>query len=382
MLLKQLLLAAGLSFFVLSSMAQTDSNRLRISLLTCTPGTELYSTFGHTAIRVTDSSRNSDIVYNYGTFNFDDDGFYLKFVQGKLNYYLSAEYFDDFRYLYQQENRGITEQVFRLSASSKQRLQKALEDNLLPGNRFYKYDFFFDNCTTRARDMLFAFSDTTVSLKATMPQGTRFRQAIHAYLDKNHNYWSKLGIDLLLGAPTDRVMTAKDMQFLPDNLMAAVDSCNQNKMLLSGKADLYTLPKSVTAKTLFTPLVFFCLLLAVIAALGFSKNKFIQHFLQGFDGLLFFLTGLLGIILAYMTTATDHTMCRNNYNLLWAWPTHLAVAFFTASRKKWVLLYFKITAAAMAAVLLSWFFLPQQMNPALLPVILLLIYRCIKKIYQ
>ncbi|MGB4844981.1 MAG: DUF4105 domain-containing protein, partial [Ferruginibacter sp.] len=137
------------SFLIFNPVSAQDSSRLRISLLTCTPGEELYSTFGHSAYRVIDSTSLTDIVYNYGTFNFDDDGFYLKFVQGKLLYYVSAEYFTDFKYLYQSTNRGITEQVLNLSAAEKISMQRFLNNNLKEENKYYKYDFFFDNCTTR-----------------------------------------------------------------------------------------------------------------------------------------------------------------------------------------------------------------------------------------
>ena len=102
--------------------AQSDSCRLRISLLTATPGEELYSTFGHSALRVTDSVNQSDIVFNYGTFNFEESGFYTKFVRGKLRYYLSREYFKDFVYAYQMEGRGMTEQVLNLSCAEKNRM--------------------------------------------------------------------------------------------------------------------------------------------------------------------------------------------------------------------------------------------------------------------
>ncbi|MBK7884362.1 MAG: DUF4105 domain-containing protein [Chitinophagaceae bacterium] len=119
-----------------------DSSHLRISLLTCTPGEELYSTFGHSALRVIDSSSVTDVVYNYGTFNFDDDGFYLKFVQGKLMYYIAAGIFEAFIYEYQIENRGITEQVLNFSAAEKTIIQQALNNNLKEENKYYKYDFF------------------------------------------------------------------------------------------------------------------------------------------------------------------------------------------------------------------------------------------------
>jgi hypothetical protein len=99
--------------------AQNDSCHLRISLLTCTPGKELYSTFGHSAVRISDSASNSDIVYNYGTFNFDEPGFYAKFIRGKLSFYLSTDDFDSFIYSYQEEKRGITEQVLNLTCTEK-----------------------------------------------------------------------------------------------------------------------------------------------------------------------------------------------------------------------------------------------------------------------
>lgn len=359
-----------------------DSSRLRISLLTCTPGEELYSTFGHSAYRIVDSSKAfndnwRDVVYNYGTFNFDDDGFYLKFVRGKLLYYVSAEYFSDFKDLYQSTNRGITEQVLDLSAEEKIAIQQFLNENLKEENKYYKYDFFFDNCTTRLRDILKKYNDSSFTQKAVMPKGSRFRQAIHQYLDKNNKDWSKLGIDILLGQPCDGVMTAEQMQFLPDNLMKSLDSSNK-KMILSSQ-NLYQVSGDNSKETFFTPFVVFSLLLVFIVLLGFTKNKFARGFLQGFDGLFFFLTGVLGVILIFMWVGTDHSMTKNNFNLIWAWPTHTIMAFFVNSKKSWVQKYFKFTAVALMAVLISWFFLPQQMNNGLLPIVLLLIYRSVKK---
>jgi hypothetical protein len=365
-------------YFLLSgSVSGQDSSRLRISLLTCTPGEELYSTFGHSAFRVVDSTSLTDIVYNYGTFNFDDDGFYLKFVQGKLLYYVSAEYFKDFKDLYQSTNRGITEQVLNLTAAEKITVQQFLNNNLKEENKFYKYDFFFDNCTTRLRDILKKQHDSAFCKVAVMPVGSRFRQVIHQYLDKNNKDWSKLGIDILLGNPCDGVMTAENMQFLPDNLMKSLDS-SSHPMVLSSQ-NLYPITNENATGSLFTPMVVFSFMAIFIVLLGYTKNKFAQAFLNGFDGLFFFLTGVLGIILIFMWFGTDHSMTKNNYNLLWAWPTHTIIAFFVNSKKGWVQKYFKFTTLALLAVLISWFFLPQQMNNGLLPIILLLIYRSVKK---
>lgn len=355
-----------------------DSSHIRISLLTCSPGEELYSTFGHTAIRVTDSSSVNDIVFNYGTFNFEAPGFYTKFIRGKLLYYLSAEKFEDFVFAYQADNRSIREQLLNLDAEEKIKITEALYENIKPENSSYKYDFFFDNCTTRPRDLLLKYKKNAPIFNAVMPPKTRFRQAIHLYLDQNEKDWSKLGIDLLLGAPTDAVMTVTQSQFLPDNLMKSLDSSNQNHQWVLSANNLYPMENANSSGSIFTPVIVFSGLFLALFFLGFSSNKRAMIFLQGIDGIFFFITGAIGILLIFMWTSTDHIMCKNNYNLLWALPTHAIVAFFINSKKSWVKKYFTFSAVAGILLLLAWFFLPQQMNNAFLPIVLLIIYRSYK----
>jgi len=361
---------------LLSSLYSTaqDSSRLRISLLTCSPGDELYSLFGHSALRVIDSNSVTDHVYNYGTFNFDDKNFYLKFVRGKLLYYMSIEEFEDFKWLYQSTNRGMTEQVLDLSGEEKKMLKEFLVENLKEENKYYQYDFFFDNCTTRLRDLIVKYKHPTPVLPAVRPANMRFRQAIHEYLDKGNQQWSKLGIDILLGAKTDRVMTAAEQQFLPDNLMMALDS-NRNGKLVKSSESLYIVREPVSNKNPFTPLLFFSLLLAFFVLMHFSIGKKLPLLMAGFDGMLFFLTGLLGFILIFMWVGTDHSMTKNNYNLLWALPTHLFASFFIGSKKRWVKKYFSFTFFAGALLLIAWAFLPQQLNTALVPFVLLIMFR-------
>lgn len=387
-MMKKLLLSIffifNFSFLIFNSAKAQDSSHIRISLLTCTPGEELYSTFGHSAYRIIDSSKAfndwQDVVYNYGTFDFGEDGFYLKFVRGKLLYYVSVIGFQDFKYDYVSTNRGITEQVLNLTAAEKIAMQRFLNNNIKEENKYYKYDFFFDNCTTRLRDILKKYNDSAFTKKAVMPVGSRFRQAIHQYLDKNNKDWSKLGIDILLGQPCDGVMTAEQMQFLPDNLMKSLDS-SSHPIVLSSQ-NLYAVTDTNVEKSFFTPFIVFALLAIFIVLLGYTKNKFAQAFLQGFDGLFFFFTGVLGVILIFMWIGSDHSMTKNNFNLLWAWPTHCIIAFFVNSKKNWVKKYFLFTAITLTAVLLCWFFLPQQMNNGLLPIVLLLIYRSATKAFS
>lgn len=366
------------SFLFLHTIKAQDSSHLRISLLTCTPGDELYSTFGHSALRVIDSAQAKDIVFNYGTFDFNDPDFYTKFVKGKLLYFVSMEYFKDFREEYQLANRGITEQVLALTQKEKLAVKKFLLNNIKEENRYYKYDFLFDNCTTRLRDIIVKNKDVKPVFKNVMPPGTRFRQAIHAYLDKNDKEWDKLGIDILLSAPTDAVMTTEQQQFLPDNLMKAFDSTAN---LVLSSTNLYPYQNKTEGRSWFNPLIIFSLLLFLIVLLDFSKNKIAYAFLKVFDALLFFITGALGILLLFMWFGTDHAMCKNNYNLTWAWPAHFIMSFFMFGRRSWVKKYFLISAIGLMIVLITWFFLPQQLNNSLLPVCLLLLYRSLRK-YQ
>ncbi len=369
-----------LAHYQISTFAQ-DSSRIRISLLTCTPGDELYSIFGHSAIRVIDSNSVTDIVYNYGTFNFDDEGFYIKFVRGKLNYYISVERFEDFKYLYQATNRAMTEQVLDFSPVEKKGLQHALNENLKEENKYYQYDFFFDNCTTRLRDLIVKSKQPRPLLPAVRPTDMRFRQAIHEYLDKGRQYWSKLGIDILLGAPTDRVMTAAEQQFLPDNLMMALDRAT-NVQLVSSSQNLYPINTDPRKKEWFTPFIVFSILLLFyfIAHMAFRNKR--PVLMTSLDGLLFFIIGLLGFLLVFMWTATDHSMTKNNYNLFWALPSHMIISFFIGAKSNWVKKYFGLTALAGILLLLFWFFLPQQMNNALIPVVLLIIFRAVTRYYK
>ena len=362
----------------LCSFAQ-DSSRIRISLLTCTPGEELYATFGHSALRIIDSNSVTDHVYNFGTFNFDDAGFYLKFIKGQLKYYVNVEEFEDFKFKYIAENRGITEQVLNFTAAEKITIHRALIENIKEENKFYMYDFFFDNCTTRLRDILVKNHQPKPLLPAVMPTTFTFRNAIHQYLDGNNMLWSKFGIDILLGAPTDAVMTIPQQQFLPENLMMALDSTNNTNIVSSSK-NLYVLGENNFKKALFTPLVLFASVLLLFVFLSLFKNSISQKVLHLLDAFLFFAVGLLGVLLVFMWVGTDHIMTKNNYNLLWAWPIHIVYAFFIHKENKKAKTFSLLVCIFLVLLLCSWFFLAQKMNNALLPLIVLMIWRSVSSI--
>ena len=357
-----------------NSVNAADSSRIRISLLTCSPGEELYSIFGHSAIRIIDSNSVTDFVYNYGTFDFEDKDFYLKFARGKLLYFVSLERTEDFLYFYTATGRSIQEQELNLTDAEKKSIQYALIENLKEENRFYKYDFFLDNCTTRLRDIIKKHKHPAPAFPYVMPKKTRFRQAIHQYLEKGGQLWSELGIDLVLGLPTDKIMSAEEQEFLPDNLMKAIDSCN-NTPLVSKKSTLYNAMQISDKKSWFSPMTVFTFFALIAFLLSLLKNRIAIALTKGIDRFLFFTTGLLGFILIFMWTMTDHSMTKNNFNLLWAMPINAIACFFTTTSSRKFKGYFLSYALLLTLLILSWPFIPQELNNALLPLVLLLAYR-------
>jgi len=372
--------------FILSnhflSNAQTDSVDkqlcgIRISLLTCTPGTELYSTFGHSAFRVVDTNNNTDLVFNYGTFDFYDPAFLTKFVKGRLLYFVSIDSLPSFMAEYDYYKRGITEQAINISCEEKQKLVAALFENAKEENKYYRYDFNYDNCTTRLRDILEKAVGKQLETKNILPQSnTTFRNLIHVYLDRGGQQWSKLGIDMLLGNPMDNKVSNREAMFLPDYLLMAFDSSKLNgQPVVNEKKILLNYFESYKTKSGITPFIVFGILFLVIAALSFFARNTVNTFFKIFDFLLFTFLGLIGFLILFMWFGTDHAMCKNNFNLLWALPIHLPVAFMLFSKKQWVNSYFRFVFFYTIALLLAWFFLPQQFNTALLPVIGIVLIR-------
>ena len=374
---KKLLVNFFLFFTFYFSPAQTDSCGIRISLLTCTPGQELYSTFGHSALRVLDINNNTDLVFNYGTFDFYDPAFISKFVKGKLLYFVSIDSLSSFLAEYDYYKRGITEQAINISCEEKQKLRAALFENAKEENKRYLYDFNYDNCTTRLRDMLEKAAGRELETKNILPRpGTTFRHLIHVYLNRGGQQWSKLGIDMLLGNPMDKKVTNREAMFLPDYLLMAFDSSELNgQQVVYEKKILLDYFESYKTKSAITPFIVFGVLFLVISVLSYLSRHTWIVVVKAFDFLLFTFLGLMGFLILFMWFGTDHAMCKNNFNLLWALPTHLPIAFILFNKKPWVNSYFRFIFFYTIALLVAWFFLPQQFNAALLPVVGIILIR-------
>lgn len=358
--------------------AQKDSSHLRISILTCAPGDELYATFGHTAIRITDSSSHTDFVYNYGTFDFNDPDFYSKFTRGKLDYFLSVAMLPEFMYEYRVEKRDVSEQELRLTDSVKRAILTALNQNLSGDAKYYKYDFLYNNCTSRVRDILIQYAGLRPD-QILVPNKTSFRNMLHEYLDKGAKSWSKLGIDLLLGSPIDKLVNIPESMFLPDYLMKGIDSSVHSKgsEILQQKILLY---KGMKMEEPFRnrPFYFFSVLALIVAGISFINHKAAKQLTRVIDCMLFLVTGLIGFLLLFMWFGTKHASCADNYNLLWALPTHVIAAFALWKNPGWLQKYFSFSSVLYVLILLSYFFLPQQMNTGFIPLILLLLFRSLQ----
>lgn len=311
------------------------SKDAQISILTCAPGTnELYSYFGHSALRVKDPKNNLDKVYNYGTFDFNTPNFYLKFCQGKLLYQVSGYHFKYFPYIYHKQNRWIQAQLLQLNSTQNQKVFDYLEWNVLPENKNYHYDFFYDNCATRIHEVLEKSLGKIDFDYSNFPQNQTHRDLIHSYLPKNS--WAKFGIDLALGAVIDKQATLRQYLFLPDYiLLAAQNSTLNTQKLVAHKNYILKNHHLQLAKTSFilSPLfVSICVLLLTTFFAFKKKNKLWFNSIS-------FVYGLLGVVIFCLWFLTEHSTTKMNMNLFWANPLLLAHPFITNKTVKKVLSY-------------------------------------------
>jgi len=378
-ILKAHLIAWLMLLAIGSSHAATDSSRLQVSLITCAPGAELYSVFGHTALRIVDSAANTDIIYNYGTFNFDDPDFYSKFVRGKLMYFLSQQSFPDFLYEYAYFKRGVTEQVLQLSENEKKEIQRSLFENVREENRYYKYDFLYDNCATRLRDIIFKTNrDDAFEPPAFAERGSTFRDYLHNYLSRAEMQWTTLGIDLLLGIGADKTMTTAQCMFLPDYLAQGVSLAVQGQAKLVERNQEH-LPNAqeppVKLPFWQTPLFFFSFLAFLVVLPSFFKSNRLASFQSVMDRIIFVLSGLLGLLLVFMWFGTDHQSFANNLNLVWAMPFNLLAAFALNRPGKLLKTYFKYYSLLLLVLMIPVLLQPGIINIGLYPLMLVLSFR-------
>lgn len=379
--IQQLLLV----FVLLSSSAfysQELTDKAGVSIITCGPGNELYSTFGHSALRVYDYSLGLDIVYNYGTFDFNAPNFYLNFAKGKLTYQLSTTHFSLFLREYQYYNRWVKTQDLDLTPSEVKAVFAFLQNNALPANRDYQYDFFYDNCSTKLEEVLnkvlpnkLTFSNNHITTEKT------HRDLIADYT-KNQK-WGKFGIDLALGSVIDKKATKDDYKFIPDYMFQAFENAtitegSTTKPLVK-KEQTIIIGNPVTQPQFglsTSPLLVLSLLAMVIVFITY-KNQQSNKRSRALDFSIYFITGLIGIVVLLMWFASSHKAAYNNLNFLWAFAPNAVVAFYLLKNNlpKWMRRYTQLTLGLLIASLVVWLFQIQNFNAAILPLLLALIIR-------
>jgi len=349
-----------------------DSCSLRISIITCGVGQDLYSCYGHSAVRITDSCKGTDVVYNYGTFNFGDPDFYSKFTRGKLPYYLNDEEFKGFMETYVEEGRSVYEQVLKLAPADAKRIQDFLFNNLKEENKYYHYDFLLDNCSTRIRDIFSkGFAGRFEFGHSMADDSCSFRTILDHYEKEKH--WERFGVNLLMSNVVDNKMTNLQSMFLPDYLMKGfADATLDGKRVVAETIQL--LPQTVyIPKEMNQPKLFFWGLLIIVIILSMNPNM--KAPLLYFDVLLFLVLGLLGCFMLFMWFGTEHEVCKWNRNLLWAFPLHVVFAFMLPRRSEQVAAYAKYASWLLILSMIYSMFAIQKYMPEITPLLLLILYR-------
>src|SRR5260221_4639197 len=360
---------------------QILSESAEISVLTMGPSQEeVYSAFGHSGIRVYDSLHGIDVFFNYGVFNFNQPHFYLNFAKGNLNYMVDAYEYSDYLNYYIEHHRFVHEQSLNLTSQQRQQIFDYLMWNIQPQNQYYRYDYFYNNCATKIRDVIKSVLKKEVAFDSTyIKTNYTIRNLTDIYLQQQP--WGDLGIDICLGLPMDKKASPYEYMFLPDYIESSFDHATNNSIsqpLVKEKIIVYEPLREKSSFHWFHPWIVFGIFLAFASFLtwrDWQKKKLSKWF----DVVLFLTIGLIGILLFLLWTMTDHKAAANNFNLLWALPTHavLAMVLMLKQKPKWVRNYFLVTTILSALLLGSWYFLPQSLNVFLMPAVGVILLRAL-----
>ena len=313
------LLKLFLLFFTLISLANAKSQTLQlsenaqVSVLTCGNGNELYSLFGHTAVRIFDPQTNIDIVYNYGAFDFATPNFVVRFSKGDLQYFVTSSSFEDFLYSYEYEERSVVEQNIALSASQKQQLFDKLSETLLSNDRFYTYKFIDRNCTTMVVDLLNGIVGKNI-LKKVDPDDSTYRDVLYPYFD-NH-FYEQLGTSIIFGTKVDHYA---EKVFLPVELFNSVHKATIDNEPLEKSSRTWLKYDNEQVPTSWWNNIY-TYLTALVLLIVFNKN--------GANMMFFLITGLIGTFFLFAGFYSFHGELANNYNALLFNPALLLVVLF------------------------------------------------------
>jgi len=385
-----LLLLASLSQSMLVSAQEKPlSDSAFVSLITVSPGQDIYAHYGHTALRVADTKNGFDLVFNYGLFDFNSPNFIYRFVKGETDYVCGAFSYSDFLLEYQMENRCVIEQILNLNAQEKESIWQALVKNIQPENRTYRYNFFFNNCSTKPRDVIVQGVLGKVDYRTEGYYPT-LRCVIHHYT--NTHPWTQFGIDFLIGAQADKPATLSDQQFAPEILSESfamavvVDDSAKTRPLVLKTRQAVSVDASRIEKTFQMPgpISVAWFLFVIIAGLTVYEILKRKHF-QAVTAVLYGIFGITGSLIAFMVLFSIHPTTHVNYLLLWQNPLHLIFAFgmiFGSFRKKIAKSYLAANLLLQLLALVGIWIFPQELHPAMYPLLLMLLMRSALGVYQ
>ena len=382
--MKKYLFVAYFIFSCFIASASVLSEKANVYLFTCQPGDEIYATFGHSAFYVEDEETGVNDVFNYGIFSFDADNFLYKFLKGDTWYMLGVQDYDYFLWSYALRNMGVYAQQLNLTADEKNELYLALENNALPKNREYLYNFFYDNCATRLRDMTEKYVDGQLIYSEPTDTHT-YRDVVEMFTGRNT--WLKFGIDILVGAPADKPISNHQKMFLPyflrDNFAEAVIDRNGEKqpLVLSSEQLIPNFPQESASK-LFSPFAVMCLLLFIAILLSVYDIKRKKYTIW-FDVVLFLLAGLIGCLVMFISFFSIHPAVFPNYNILWLHPIQLIFAILLCIKRLRPKLY-SYHCFNILMLLLAFMFslFAQSFNPAFYPLMSVFVVRGATCIYN
>ena len=318
-----------LFFFLLADwgFSQPLSPSAKVSLLICAPGDEIYSYFGHAAIRIQDPLYEKDIVFNYGMFDYMAPHFYWRFAKGETDYQLGVQRMSSFMQEYHEDLRKVIEYELRLTPVEQESLYEALVENYKPENRIYRYNHFDDNCATRLRDQLEKAVGGNIKYDTSGDERLSFRNLIDRYIQDNS--WGGLGIKLALGVPTDRFANFSQKMFLPDYLgndMARAQVIREGiaSPLTKPALVIFDAPAVTHTFSLTSPAVVILFFFVLVLALTFLERKRNKSFIW-LDVCIFMAFGVAGMILFFTTFISVMPSAKWNLNLIWALPLHFLV---------------------------------------------------------
>lgn len=349
------------------------------TLITCEPSNEIYTSFSHTGLRICDTVSGIDVVYNYGTFDFSTPHFVWKFATRTLDYCLSKSTYLSFIMEYDFWRRAVWEQRLKLTHQEVCNLYTMLEWNYLPENRWYRYDFFRDNCATRIRDMITNCLDhRTLNYPKDDHTGKTYRQIVYT-TNQTYRLWWRLIIDLALGMRCDKDCSTFECAFLPLEMKTQFDT-----LTISGTNETLAEPPHLTLQDhrpplhkSFSPTLAFWLLFIVVAALTFLA-WWKKWQLKVLDIILFSVNFIGSLILIFLWFFSAHYCTKWNLNLLWISPFFLYFAIRLYKSNTYVVLFqMLLLVLAMIVAVFGW---PQQFNSAVLPLILIYFVRLLDKL--